>query len=63
MNPDAVNPDDDPFVTLQDQFGNDEPPTLDTSQPTTLASEPTNTRSPVRSPTSTPIVCTDLISS
>ncbi len=56
MNPEAVNPDEDPFIILQDQPGNGEPPILDTPQPATVASEPTNTKSPDQSPTSTPIV-------
>ncbi len=56
MNPDAVNPDEDPFIIIQDQQGNGKPPILDTPLPTTVASEPTSTRSPEQSPPSTPIV-------
>lgn len=55
MNPDAVNPDEDPFIIIQDQQGNGDPPILDVPIPTTVASEPTSTRSPVQSPTPTPI--------
>jgi cell division protein FtsN len=56
MNPDAVNPDEDPFIIIQDQQGNGKPPILDTPLPTTVASEPRNTSTPEQSPTSTPIV-------
>jgi hypothetical protein len=56
MNPEARNPDEDPFIIIQDQQGNGKPPILDTPLPTTVASEPTSTRSPQQSPPSTPIV-------
>ena len=56
MNPEARNPDEDPFIIIQDQQGNGKPPILDTPLPTTVASEPTSTRSPEQSPPSTPIV-------
>jgi len=54
MDPEAVNPDEDPFIIIQGQPGNGEPPILDTPLPTTVASEPTSTRSPDQSPTPTP---------
>ena len=56
MNPETVNLDEDPFIIIQGQPGNGEPPIIMTSLPTTVVSEPTSTRSPDQSPTSTPIV-------
>jgi hypothetical protein len=55
-NPEEMDPYEDPFIIIQGQPGNEQPPILDTPQPPRDALEPTNTRSPDRAPTSTPIV-------
>jgi len=55
MNPDAVNPDEDPFIIIQDRSVNNELPILDTPIPTNVASEPTSSSSLGHSPTLTPV--------
>jgi len=56
MNPEAVNPDEDPFIINRSQPGTQEPPINNTSITVPVASEPENTRPPDQSPTSTPIM-------
>lgn len=56
MNPDAVNSDDEPFISIPGNKGEQEPPVSDSPLPTVAASEPRNTSTPEQSPTSTPIV-------
>lgn len=53
--PEEMDPYKDPFIIIQGQEDKDEPPILDPHQPTAIASEPTNTRTPEQSPTATPI--------
>jgi hypothetical protein len=56
LSPQEMDPYEDPFIIIKDNPGNEEPPILDTPQPTPVASEPTNTKTPDQSPTSTPIM-------
>ena len=56
MNPDAVNSDDEPFISIPGNKGGQELPVSDSPLATVVVSEPMNTSTPEQSPTLTPIV-------